>query len=74
MEKTNVPGLFKDRKTIINTNEGDFNRIKATRDKAKELLRMKLDIAILQEQVQKLTERLAEMPSHTITDPGYNHE
>jgi hypothetical protein len=58
MEKTNVPGLFKDRKTIINTNEGDFNRIKATRDKTKELLRMKADIVALQEQVHKLTERL----------------
>ena len=58
MEKTNVPGLYKDKKTIINTNEGDFNRIKATRERTKEFARMKVDIALLQEQVQKLTERL----------------
>lgn len=58
MEKTNIPGLYKDKKTIINTNVGDFNRIKVTRERTKEFVRMKADIVSLQEQVQKLTERL----------------
>lgn len=54
MEKTNVPGLYKDGKTIINTNEGDFNRIKATRQKAKDLAMMKVDIAEIKKRLEAL--------------------
>lgn len=54
MEKTNVPGLYKNGKTIINTNVGDFNRIKATRQKAKEFTLMKVDIAEIKKRLEAL--------------------
>jgi hypothetical protein len=58
--KTNVPGLLKDKNTsmVINSNEGDFARIKASRIKGKQLLELRNELNQAKKDIQRIFEIL----------------
>lgn len=59
-ETTNVPGLLKDRRTnvIINTNIGEYQRVKAAREKARqhrnEFLEMRTEMLTMRDGMNEI--------------------
>ncbi len=58
LEKTNVPGLVKNKRTgaVINTNEGEYEQILAAREKRRQEESIHMQIKNMAEEIRNLKE------------------